>query len=84
MGPIGTGDWGLGLGLDNYKLENDGLCCRFLHADNTIFPPLTIDKNCFLFQQKDLLVVTTLDSGEQKQYIDLSLKAEQNFSNYVL
>ena len=21
MGPVGTGDWGLGLGLDNYKMN---------------------------------------------------------------
>ena len=53
----------------------------FTRADNTIFPPLTIDKNCFLFQQKDL-PLSNLDSGEEKQYIELI--AEQNFSNYVL
>ena len=53
----------------------------FTGADNTIFPPLTIDKNCFLFQQKDL-PLSNLDSGEKKQYIELI--AEQNFSNYVL
>ena len=48
-----------------------------------IFPPMTIDKYHFLFQQKDLLVETTPDSGEKKQYA-MSLEAEQIFSNYVL
>ena len=47
-----------------------------------IFPPLRIDKYHFLFQQKDLLVETTPDSGEKKQYA-MSLKAKQIFSNYV-
>ena len=45
MGPVGTGDWGLGLGLDNEQLNN--LSYRLYFDKNLHIPHITKDEDNF-------------------------------------